>query len=616
MSSPPAGNASGAPEPNWYPDPSIPGYIRYWDGTGWVPGSSRPEPRDGEPMPAPPPRGTTTTPAVPAVAASAPTPELPSARTEPDPASGPASGPDDQRDAAPAATPAPAAASGPAAASPSGGAASDAESSALPELRRRADVAPARPESASAWGADARQQQGLGGDRRVTWGSDEDVSTSPVAAAGRVDPRGDFRSTPSEGSTPPPRQDPDAGATPAAGGPPAGPAEPARSEPEGDRPADPATPDPDARERTTALRLSDIQGGAPWRQQVHDLAQQAPQAPASGAPATPPAVPPLSPPSPAAPPAGQAGPAAAPPQQTPGVPPQPQPGGPQPGAPGGYGYPQPGQQPPPGGPQPGAPGGYGFPQPGQQPQPGGPQPGAPGGYGYPQPGQQPQPGGPQPGAPGGYGFPQPGQQPPPQPQPVPGQPGPSGASPFAQPEMLTAMITPRRGDPAFANVGNVYPAGLGRRFLARLVDSLLPLGAAVAIGLPLLDKARDHVQEKIDAAEHAGVTREIWLIDGTTGGYLAIVLGVFLGVSLLFEALPTGLWGRSLGKAACGLRVLDVSRQDKPSFGAALLRWLVYSLLGLVVVGIVNVLWCLGDRPWRQCWHDKAARTFVAAPRR
>jgi hypothetical protein len=27
----------------------------------------------------------------------------------------------------------------------------------------------------------------------------------------------------------------------------------------------------------------------------------------------------------------------------------------------------------------------------------------------------------------------------------------------------------------------------------------------------------------------------------------------------------------------------------------------------------VGVAWCLFDRPWRQCWHDKAAHTFVAA---
>ncbi|MBW5486717.1 DUF2510 domain-containing protein, partial [Streptomyces bambusae] len=26
----------------YYPDPSIPGYIRYWNGASWVPGTSRP----------------------------------------------------------------------------------------------------------------------------------------------------------------------------------------------------------------------------------------------------------------------------------------------------------------------------------------------------------------------------------------------------------------------------------------------------------------------------------------------------------------------------------------------------------------------------------------------
>ena len=33
---------------------------------------------------------------------------------------------------------------------------------------------------------------------------------------------------------------------------------------------------------------------------------------------------------------------------------------------------------------------------------------------------------------------------------------------------------------------------------------------------------------------------------------------------------------------------------------------------GLLVIGVVGVLWCLFDKPWRQCWHDKAAHTFVA----
>lgn len=40
---------SSGPEPGYYADPSIPGYIRYWDGTQWVAGTSRPAPGQTEP---------------------------------------------------------------------------------------------------------------------------------------------------------------------------------------------------------------------------------------------------------------------------------------------------------------------------------------------------------------------------------------------------------------------------------------------------------------------------------------------------------------------------------------------------------------------------------------
>src|SRR5947207_726051 len=36
------------PTPGYYPDPSVPGFVRYWGGTAWVPGTSRPAPKDGE----------------------------------------------------------------------------------------------------------------------------------------------------------------------------------------------------------------------------------------------------------------------------------------------------------------------------------------------------------------------------------------------------------------------------------------------------------------------------------------------------------------------------------------------------------------------------------------
>ncbi|KAB8161426.1 RDD family protein [Streptomyces sp. 3MP-14] len=164
----------------------------------------------------------------------------------------------------------------------------------------------------------------------------------------------------------------------------------------------------------------------------------------------------------------------------------------------------------------------------------------------------------------------------------------------------------------FTDPEQMYPASPGKRLFARIIDSILPLGGAAALAVPLLSEASDHISDRIDAIERAGVNETVWLIDGTTGGYLAMVLGVFLGVGLLFEVLPVALWGTTLGKAMLGLKVLDMERQEPPSFGRAINRWLVYNLLSLVLVGIVNMILAVRDQPWRQGWHDKAAHTFVA----
>lgn len=157
------------------------------------------------------------------------------------------------------------------------------------------------------------------------------------------------------------------------------------------------------------------------------------------------------------------------------------------------------------------------------------------------------------------------------------------------------------------------PAGLGKRFAARLIDSLVIGAVTAAAAVPLGAPAVDHVQQKIDEAKLSGRTVTVWLVDGTTGTALGIVLAVLLLFGVLYEVLPTAKWGRTLGKKLCGLEVRDIEAHAPPTFGAALRRWLVYSIPGLLGIGIVGVLWCLFDRPWHQCWHDKAAHTFVAS---
>ena len=156
------------------------------------------------------------------------------------------------------------------------------------------------------------------------------------------------------------------------------------------------------------------------------------------------------------------------------------------------------------------------------------------------------------------------------------------------------------------------PAALGKRLAARLLDTVVLAAVTAVAAVPLGTKAVDHVNEKIDEARLSGQTVTVWLLDGTTSLYLGIILAVLLVFGVLYEVLPTAKWGRTLGKKLLGLEVRDIEAHEPPSFGGALRRWLVYSVPGLLGVCVVGVVWGVFDRPWHQCWHDKAAGTFVA----
>ncbi|MFF1359359.1 RDD family protein [Streptomyces sp. NPDC058297] len=528
MSAPTPAPGDDRPRDGYYPDPSIPGYVRYWNGAAWVPGTSRPAPSDGEPL------------AAPAGVTPAPAP-------------------------APLPAPAPVEETGPV---------------FLDEEPERYSDEPAAPEPATAWQADASRQTGFGGeqDRRVSWGADPRV--------------------------PAPQQEerPDGAVT----GRPAQP-EPAMPPRDGTVTFRRPTPPPDRPEGTMTMRAL----SAPQVPGQQGPVQQGPvtQGPAQGqgqhaqggqqAQAQHPQA------------ARQPAPHQADPQPRTGSQPQPQPQE-------GFAPQGPAHQPAPH--QAHAP--QAAPLQPHAPQPHAPQP--------PTPAQQPAPG--RPGAvppqaaaatpmttgPGGgspswaqqvHQLAQPGQV---------GQPGQSAQPAAGEPAQSEGPVTPWKpvaSDPFLAAAqaqASARPAGLGKRLVARLIDSVV-LGAVTAVvAVPLGTKAVDHIDGKIDAAKASGRQATVWLLDGTTGAYLGIVLAVLLVAGVLYEALPTAKWGRTLGKKVCGLQVRDIEEHEAPMFGAALRRWLVYSVTGLLAIGVIGVLWCLFDRPWRQCWHDKAARTFVA----
>ncbi|MFE5919147.1 RDD family protein [Streptomyces sp. NPDC056468] len=172
----------------------------------------------------------------------------------------------------------------------------------------------------------------------------------------------------------------------------------------------------------------------------------------------------------------------------------------------------------------------------------------------------------------------------------------------------------RANGPSEAELGAgvARPAALPRRLLARLIDYLAAGVVFAPIAVSQGTAAFQHLQGKVASARQSGVTATVWLIDGTTAAQLAVLASSLILTGLLLEALPTALWGRTLGKRLLGLRVLDIESHTRPAPAPAVQRALIHIVLNVLTVGVVGLLWCLADRPWRQCWHDKAARTFVS----
>ncbi|MCA1221691.1 RDD family protein [Streptomyces sp. 8L] len=536
-------SADGGPAAGYYPDPSIPGYVRYWNGAAWVPGTSMPAPPGSEA----------------AAQASAPGPAAPGPAASGSPVSG--SSASRSGDGA----------GGTSAAQPfeeTGPVFFDEDPSAGvadgPDAVPGTSLVPQEP--ASAWGADVSRQAGFGGehDHRVSWGSPEPDPRVPGPSS-PADPS-ELSAAPPTGLTgltplPGARSGADAGASVPAvpsPGPLPGPL-PSRSVDESGRHGAPArqVPPVDGAAAVRALaaaRRAKEQGddgapgdGAEGTLSIRAVPAQERRSASRGRLAAG-----------AAPAALPGGPAQAP-EAVPG-----RAAGPVPGA---------------------------APAAGATPwaqqvhalaETAGPAAQAP----------------------------SPAASPAHSPSPFSAS-GPPGAEPPVVP------WKPPKDDPFQAAAraqASARPAGLGRRFVARLIDSVVVGAVTGAVAVPLALRARTHIDGEIDSARQAGRTVTVYLLDGTTGVYLAVAVAALLVVGVLYEALPTARWGRTLGKRICRLTVRDIESFDPPGFRAALARWLLYGVLGLLVVGVLNVLWCLFDRPWRQCWHDKAAHTFVAGP--
>jgi uncharacterized RDD family membrane protein YckC len=138
-------------------------------------------------------------------------------------------------------------------------------------------------------------------------------------------------------------------------------------------------------------------------------------------------------------------------------------------------------------------------------------------------------------------------------------------------------------------------APLGRRLLARIVDTLV---VGIPVTILLWPVAGDYD----------------WNQGGGSYGQQAVVLLVYF----VYEALMLSARGQTVGKMLLRVRVAMLDDGAVPRGNPAWIRAAVYSLPQLLpCIGfffwLLNVLTCTWDRPYRQCLHDKAAKTVVVS---
>ncbi|WP_342775256.1 RDD family protein [Nocardia yunnanensis] len=154
--------------------------------------------------------------------------------------------------------------------------------------------------------------------------------------------------------------------------------------------------------------------------------------------------------------------------------------------------------------------------------------------------------------------------------------------------------------------GRFHPARSGARLAARALD-------AIIVGIPVTLLAI-----LISSSSDSGYASE------SSGTVAATLLVVASGVALsgLYEISFVAVGGRTPGKRALGLRVVNADTATPPcdgtGTGPAFTRWATLIIPGVLTGGLWTLLCalsCLRGGPGHQGWHDRTAFTYVIAER-
>jgi uncharacterized RDD family membrane protein YckC len=147
-----------------------------------------------------------------------------------------------------------------------------------------------------------------------------------------------------------------------------------------------------------------------------------------------------------------------------------------------------------------------------------------------------------------------------------------------------------------------------------IIEGLLATPFVLWIAGPAVQRFVDSVPEGSTTIPQASMDQ---LMQDSAGLSMQLTL-VSVLVTFVYQVPQNAIWNRTVGKRVIGLRIRPFAEDGSIGWGTAILRWGAYTAGSLVLRGLwplIDYLWPLWDRPWRQTLHDKVARTLVVPHR-
>ena len=161
--------------------------------------------------------------------------------------------------------------------------------------------------------------------------------------------------------------------------------------------------------------------------------------------------------------------------------------------------------------------------------------------------------------------------------------------------------------PALAPNGQPL-AEFGDRFIARLIDTAIYIGMALVFAIPLIVVIVWSVSTVEPGDEPGGAQLATLLL-----AELGYVVLSYVGQYLYEVEYQLRRDGQSVGKKVMKLRIIRTQPGQMLTRGVLAKRWVVWGLVAACVpfFQLIDGLWQLWDKPYKQTLHDKFADTVV-----